>query len=166
MLQLWLFMFLIRLEVRGHTVPHWKALRYGKDGSRGLNCGSTLSIRQDLSKSEDILNKWGFVDFQIKTSVSIQKISLNNKLPVVHLLKAPRGHLHWHPQNCPIHQVHQGQWGRHQRDLWSSPWLDSYWNGLWFTSQFVSVSSCLTIPWLFLFITNHLRQNEIILRKY
>lgn len=28
---------------------------------------------------------------------------------VVHLLKAPQGHLHWHPQNCPIHQVHQGQ---------------------------------------------------------
>ena len=27
-----------------NTEPHWKALRYGKDESRGLNYDSTLSI--------------------------------------------------------------------------------------------------------------------------
>ena len=27
-----------------HTVPHWKALRYGKDDLRGKSCGSTINI--------------------------------------------------------------------------------------------------------------------------
>ena len=38
------------LEVQGHTVPHLKALRYGKHQTRGLSCGSTLSILQDVLK--------------------------------------------------------------------------------------------------------------------
>ena len=32
-----LVLILIPLEVQGHTVPHLKALRYGKDGPKGLS---------------------------------------------------------------------------------------------------------------------------------
>ena len=35
--QRWLVIFLIPLEVQRHTVPHFKALSHGKDGSRGLS---------------------------------------------------------------------------------------------------------------------------------
>ena len=50
------------LEVLGHTVPHWEALRHGKDGSRGLSCDRTSSICQDILKSDNLLHKPGFVD--------------------------------------------------------------------------------------------------------
>ena len=40
---------LIILEVQGHSVPDWKALRYGKVKSRGLSYDSTLiSVRISL----------------------------------------------------------------------------------------------------------------------
>ena len=53
----------------GHRVPYWKALRYGKDDSRGLSCGSTLNIHQDSLKNGNSLHKWGFVDSQFGTIV-------------------------------------------------------------------------------------------------
>ena len=58
------------LEVLGHTVPHWKALRYGKDGSREISCGSTSSICQDILKSDNLLHKRGFVKTQSLRTVS------------------------------------------------------------------------------------------------
>ena len=47
--------FLKSLYVKGHIVPHWKALRYGKDDSREKSCGSILNIHQDGLKSGNIL---------------------------------------------------------------------------------------------------------------
>ena len=44
------------------TVPHWKALRYGKDDWRGHCCCSTLNIHQDILKSDNLLHKRGFVE--------------------------------------------------------------------------------------------------------
>ena len=51
------------------TVPHWNALRYGKDDSRGLSCGSALNIHQDVLKSGNLLHKQEFVDSQFDTTV-------------------------------------------------------------------------------------------------
>ena len=56
-------------EIQSHTVPHWKALRYGKDDSRGLSCGSNPNIQRDVMKSGNLLHKWGFVDSQFDTTV-------------------------------------------------------------------------------------------------
>ena len=38
---------------------------------RGLNCGSTLNICQDVLKSDNLLHKWGLVDSQSSSSVSV-----------------------------------------------------------------------------------------------
>ena len=57
--------------MQGHTVPHWKALRYGKADLRGLSCGSTLKIYQDVLKSGSLLHKQGFVDSQFGTTVYV-----------------------------------------------------------------------------------------------
>ena len=59
----------MRYRVNSHTVPYWKALRYGKDGLRGLSCGITSSICQDILKSDNLLHKQGFVDSQMKSTV-------------------------------------------------------------------------------------------------
>ena len=59
----------IPLEVQGHTVPHWKALRHGKDESRGLSYDSTLSICQDVLKTGSVLQKQSFVDSLTHTTV-------------------------------------------------------------------------------------------------
>ena len=45
-------------------------LRYGKDDSRGLSCGSTLNIRQDVLKSGNLLHKQGIVDSQFGTTIA------------------------------------------------------------------------------------------------
>ena len=58
--------FLIPLEVHGHSVPHWKALNSGKYEPRGLSCGSTLSIYQDFLKSSNLFH---VVDPQMHTTV-------------------------------------------------------------------------------------------------
>ena len=63
-------------------VPHWKALRYGKDGPRQLSCGSISSICQAILKSDNLLHKWGFVDSQslrtvVKQSASIDRSELS-----------------------------------------------------------------------------------------
>ena len=47
-----------------YTVIQWKALRYGKDDSRGLSCGSTLNIYLGVLKICNLLDKWSFVDSQ------------------------------------------------------------------------------------------------------
>ena len=57
------------LEVKGHTVPHWKDLRYGKDEIRGLTRGSISRICQDVLKSVNLLHNWGFVDSQMVGTV-------------------------------------------------------------------------------------------------
>ena len=59
------------LWVQSHTVLHWKALRYGKDDSTGLSCGSTLNIHQEVLESGNLLHKRGFVDSQFGTTVCI-----------------------------------------------------------------------------------------------
>ena len=53
------------LEVQGHTVPHLKALRYGKDDSKGQSCGSTFNICQGILKIEDLLHEKGLVETQL-----------------------------------------------------------------------------------------------------
>ena len=54
------------LEMQGHTVPHWKALRYGKYQASGL---STFSIGQDILKSANLPHKLSFLDSLIHTIV-------------------------------------------------------------------------------------------------
>ena len=49
-----LVIFLVALEVQGHTVPHVKALSYGKYESRGISSGSTSCICQDVLKSKNL----------------------------------------------------------------------------------------------------------------
>ena len=68
--QLWPVLFLIPLELQGQTVPHWKALRYGKDESRGLSYDRTLSICQDVLKSGNLLHKRGLDYSQSHTTVN------------------------------------------------------------------------------------------------
>ena len=46
-----------------------KSLRYGKDDARVQSYGSTLKILQVVLKSGNLLNKWGFDDSQIGTTV-------------------------------------------------------------------------------------------------
>ena len=58
------------LEVQGHTVPHWKALRYGKDQSRGVSYDITLSICQDVLKTGNLLHKQGIVDSLLHNNVN------------------------------------------------------------------------------------------------
>ena len=60
---------MIPLEAQGHTVPHLKAIRYGIYERRGLSCGGTSSIYQDFLKSDNLLHKKGFVDFQLEITV-------------------------------------------------------------------------------------------------
>ena len=52
----------------GYTVQQLKALRYGKDDSRGQNCGSTLKIYQGVLKSGNLLYKRGSADSQFGPS--------------------------------------------------------------------------------------------------
>ena len=59
----------LHLEVQGHTAPHFKAIRRGKNEVIGLSCGNTSSIFQDIMKSECLLHKWGLVDSQFGTTV-------------------------------------------------------------------------------------------------
>ena len=68
MFEIWPVAVLISLKVQGHTVPHWKALRYGKYNSRWQSCGSTLNIYQDVLKSGNSQHKRGFVDSQKVTT--------------------------------------------------------------------------------------------------
>ena len=77
MLEVLIKAFLIALEVQGHTIPPWKALRYGKYNSRGISCGSTLNIYQDILKSGNLLHKQGFVDSQFGTTVNYGWICLH-----------------------------------------------------------------------------------------
>ena len=65
--------FLLPHEVHGHTIRHLKALRCGKDDSRGLSCGSTFNICQDFLKHENLLHEQGFVDSQMKTTVCVKE---------------------------------------------------------------------------------------------
>ena len=59
-------------EVQVHTVPHWKALRYGKKCElRGLSCNISLNICQDVMKSANLLHKRGFGDSQSNTTVGL-----------------------------------------------------------------------------------------------
>ena len=76
----WIFnfdvIFLIPLEVQGHTVPHLKALKYDKEGSRQLCCGCTFSTYQDVLKNDNLLHKQGFVDFIMYTTVINHSVSV------------------------------------------------------------------------------------------
>ena len=57
------------LEIKRHTVPHLKALKYGKYEVKGLRCDSTFSICKSVLKSDNLLHKWGFVDSLLQTTV-------------------------------------------------------------------------------------------------
>ena len=63
------------LEVQDHTVPHLKALRYGKDDSKGLSCGSIFDFIQGILKIEDLLHKQGLVETQLLRTVYCAKYS-------------------------------------------------------------------------------------------
>ena len=75
--QLWLVVFLITLQVLGHTAPNWKALTCGKYVTRGLSYDSTLIICHDVLKSGNILHKRGFVDSQTVNIVKLVFLSCN-----------------------------------------------------------------------------------------
>ena len=88
---LWPVFFVIA-EVLGCTVPHWKALRYGKNGSRELSCGSTSSICQGILRIDNLLNKRVFVKTQSFRTVyflsnflhvKTQKFWANSNNPIV-----------------------------------------------------------------------------------
>ena len=57
------------LKVQGHTVPHLKALRYGKYVSRRCSFSSTSSICQVALNDGNLLQKQGYVDSQMKATV-------------------------------------------------------------------------------------------------
>ena len=61
------------LAIEHHTVPHLKALRYGKYVSRGCSFSSTSSICQDVLKDGNYLHKQGYVDSQMKAIVGWPK---------------------------------------------------------------------------------------------
>ena len=58
----------------GSCIPHLKAVKNGKYEKRGLSGGSTPSFCQDFLKSNNLLHKQGFVDFQTKTTVHAKRI--------------------------------------------------------------------------------------------
>ena len=66
-LQILLFIFLIPLEVQGHTVPHWKALSNSKNWTKS-QVEALVSVRGVL-KCANLLHKKGSVDFQMVTTV-------------------------------------------------------------------------------------------------
>ena len=53
-----------------YTSLYWKALIGSKFQSKGLSCGSILSICRDVLKIVHLLDKRGFVDSQMVTNVS------------------------------------------------------------------------------------------------
>ena len=57
-------------EIQGHTVPHWKVLKYGKYEPKGPSCGTTFNICQDVLKSDNLLHHKlkGFIDSKMKTT--------------------------------------------------------------------------------------------------
>ena len=63
------------MTLKVYTVAHWKTLIHGRDGSRGLSCGSTFSICQDALKIDTLLHKWGFVDSQMKTTIPFSSLN-------------------------------------------------------------------------------------------
>ena len=63
---------MIPLDEQGHTVPHLKALRYGKDVFIGLSCGNTFNIIQGILNIEDLLHKQGLVETQLLRTVTHQ----------------------------------------------------------------------------------------------
>ena len=65
---------MIGLKLESNTVPHLKALRYGKFETRGLSCGGTSSICQAILKSDNLLHKWGFADSQMKSLNSLKGV--------------------------------------------------------------------------------------------
>ena len=71
--QLWTVLFLIPLEVQGHTVPHWKGLITVKYEPRGLKCGRTLNICQAFLKGTNLLHKRGLCPFPMASTVHIWK---------------------------------------------------------------------------------------------
>ena len=82
-------MFLIRIEVRGHTVPHLNGLRYDKDDSRGLSCGYTSSICQDILKSDQVNENHFMNKFFLITSLCTE-FSIVFSMEVMHF-SAKRG---------------------------------------------------------------------------
>ena len=81
--QLWLAVFSIPLEVQDHSVPQWKALRCGKYEPRGLSCGSTFNICQDVLKSANLIHKQGFVNSQMQTianTIKNESLTLTSKV--------------------------------------------------------------------------------------
>ena len=77
---------MIPLEVQGRTVPHLKGLRYSIYETRGLICGSTSSIGQDILKNGNLLHKWDFVDSQSVTTVGVlcNKVSLSQYVSLLY----------------------------------------------------------------------------------
>ena len=109
---------MISLEVKDHTVPHWKALSSGKYEQKWLRCGSTLTICQDALKSANkfILHKRGFVDSQMKSTVSWMNMK---KLPWKPWKKVNQRHRQVDLQCCFVSFQHFLQQVLVQFRLWS-----------------------------------------------
>ena len=78
--------FLIPFEVQGHTVPHWKALRYSKYESRGLSCDSTSSICQVVLKSDNLLHKQSYVKAQSLRTIILGSCIVGPKTSLISTL--------------------------------------------------------------------------------
>ena len=52
---------------------------YGKSDFGGLSCYWSLNICQEVLKSANLLQKWGFVDFQLSSAVSLWNSKLQQK---------------------------------------------------------------------------------------
>ena len=58
------------LDLQGHVVPHFKALRYGKDEKGRLRCRGISTICQGVLKNSNLLHKTGLVDSQMVGTVT------------------------------------------------------------------------------------------------
>lgn len=66
---------MIYLEIQGHTAPHLKAFIFGKHEPRWHSCGNTSSFL----KSDNLPNKWGFVDSQTAVIISSSNTDETNQ---------------------------------------------------------------------------------------
>ena len=64
-------------EVEDHTVTNLKALSSSKNEPRGLNCGSTLNIRQGTLQSAILHHILGFVKRQMLFTVLLPKLVIH-----------------------------------------------------------------------------------------
>ena len=64
---------MISLEEKAYTAFYWKALSVDTYEPRGLSCGSTLNICQEIMNCANSLHKRGFLNSQMMTNLPLKK---------------------------------------------------------------------------------------------